>query len=88
MFFKVLHVSRSNKRGYLVNQNNLMLQKFDPRPKKMVLSTRLFCFKQTAINKAHFKYYLARLADNGYGISIFDEILMTKTRGYSCLSVI
>lgn len=34
MFFKVLHVSRSNERGYLVNQNNLMLQKFDPRPKK------------------------------------------------------
>lgn len=87
MFFKVLHVSRSNERGYLVNQNNLMLQNLIP-DQKMVLSTRLFCFKQTAINKAHFKYYLARLADNGYGISIFDEILMTKTRGYSCLSVI
>lgn len=87
MFFEVLHVSRSNERGYLVNQNNLMLQNLIP-DQKMVLSTRLFCFKQTAINKAHFKYYLARLADNGYGISIFDEILMTKTRGYSCLSVI
>lgn len=39
MFFEVLHVSRSNERGYLVNQNNLMLQKFDPRPKNGPLNS-------------------------------------------------